>query len=286
MIDPAVLIRSLGGEWRGHSGNAPCPVCQPERRRDQRGLSVGFSGNKLLMYCHKNGCAFGDIVRAADINGEFEPDPSSLVRARKIQAAEEAKTRDRARRIWDASMPIEGTKGEHYFRSRKITLALPDRLRWRSDLLHTSGRSLSAIVADVQPTGGIHRTYFEKNGVRLRDKAKLMLGPCRGGAVRLARGPGPLLIGEGIESTLSSLQLLNRPRFGAWAALSTSGMKTVLLPSEASELVIAPDGDAPGRDAAFVLANRAHVLGWKVSMMEPVDGLDWNDVLQSGEVAA
>lgn len=55
MIDPATLVRDLGGEWRGHSGNAPCPVCQSERRRDQRGLSVRFSGDKLLMHCHKGG---------------------------------------------------------------------------------------------------------------------------------------------------------------------------------------------------------------------------------------
>ncbi len=34
-IDPAQLAADLGGNWHRHYGIAPCPVCQPERRRDQ-----------------------------------------------------------------------------------------------------------------------------------------------------------------------------------------------------------------------------------------------------------
>lgn len=286
MIDPAILVKDLGGEWKGHSGNAPCPVCQSERRRDQRGLSVKFCGDKLLMHCHKSGCAFRDIVQAANIVGDFEPDPMATIRATQAQEVEDAKIRARARKIWEHGEPITGTKGEAYFRSRGILLDLPATLRWRPDLLHSSGRWLSAIVADVEPTGGIHRTYFEKNGTRLQKNAKLMLGPCRGGAVRLSEGRGPLLVGEGIESTLSALQLLELSDASAWASLSTSGMKTVTLPEIASELIIAPDGDAPGRAAGADLAERASRLDWKVSIADPGDGQDWNDVLCTGQVAA
>jgi hypothetical protein len=34
------ITQALGGDWRGGSGLAPCPVCQPEGRRDQRALSL------------------------------------------------------------------------------------------------------------------------------------------------------------------------------------------------------------------------------------------------------
>ncbi|MEM9061657.1 MAG: toprim domain-containing protein, partial [Pseudomonadota bacterium] len=99
---------------------------------------------------------------------------------------------------------------------------------------------------------------------------------------------GPALGGrdKGIESTLSALQLLDKPEACAWATLSTSGMKTVDLPETAGELIIAADGDAPGRAAGADLAERASSLGWKVSIADPGDGQDWNDVLCTGQVAA
>ena len=34
------LTYNLGGTWYGNYGTSPCPVCQPERRRDQHGLSA------------------------------------------------------------------------------------------------------------------------------------------------------------------------------------------------------------------------------------------------------
>jgi len=50
------ITRALGGDWRGNSGLAPCPICQPEGRRDQRALSLSDSGGRLLVHCHKSGC--------------------------------------------------------------------------------------------------------------------------------------------------------------------------------------------------------------------------------------
>jgi DNA primase len=62
-------------------------------------------------------------------------------------------------------------------------------------------------------------------------------------------------------------------------------MKALNLPSGSRELIVAADGDEPGKIAANSLASRATALGWQVSMLPAPDGLDWNDVLQS-EVAA
>lgn len=58
------------------------------------------------------------------------------------------------------------------------------------------------MVADVQSAGGAHRTDLEKaTGEKLRgESAKMWLGPCGGGAVRLSEGAGPLDICERIET--------------------------------------------------------------------------------------
>lgn len=71
-----------------------------------------------------------------------------------------------------------------------------------------------------------------------------------------------------------------------WAALSTSGIKGLDLPPDPDQLIIAPDGDNAGQDAASVLVTRATALGWKVSLLPAPENRDWNDVLQYGKVAA
>ncbi len=83
---------------------------------------------------------------------------------------------------------------------------------------------------------------------------------------------------------------INRPTTGkggnprVWAALSSSGMSGLILPPDPGELVIAPDGDAPGREAANKFADRASTAGWHVRVMDCPAGHDWNDLGQ--EVAA
>ena len=134
----------------------------------------------------------------------------------------------------------------------------------------------------------LHRTWLAPDGSGKAPvtPAKAMLGAAAGGAVRLAHGPGRLIVGEGIESTLSAFILRGDATAQVWAALSTSGMGGLRLPAEPGRLTIAPDGDAPGREAANALAHRAHALGWAVSLFEPGEGLDWNDVLTGKAVAA
>jgi hypothetical protein len=113
-----------------------------------------------------------------------------------------------------------------------------------------------------------------------------MLGGTQGGAVRLADGHGPLVVAEGIETALSLASGLLRTPATFWAALSTSGMRGLNLPQQPARLTIAPDGDAPGREAANALAARAHTLGWQVSLLPAPHGQDWNDILtKKGEAA-
>ena len=279
------LTYKLGGVWRNGRGQAPCPICQPERRRDQQALSISESGGKLLLFCFKGGCGFREIADAANVPANSARiDPAAQREAeQKRKEYEENKLRQ-ARGIWEASRPIERTKAEVYLRGRGITCPLPASLRFAPDIFHSPSTSWAmAMVADVT-TGGIHRTFFDKKGNRLTKSAKMMLGPCCGGAVVLSETQGPLVVCEGIETGLSLLSgMLSEPAT-VWAILSTSGMKSLCLPDEPGALIIATDGDPAGREAGDKLASRAHALGWNVSLMPAPDGQDWNDALIEGAV--
>jgi hypothetical protein len=65
----------------------------------------------------------------------------------------------------------------------------------------------------------------------------MMLGPCRGSAVRLAEPGDVLMVGEGIETCLAAMQASGHP---AWAALSTSGLRSLALPNNIRAIVPVP----------------------------------------------
>ena len=128
----------------------------------------------------------------------------------------------------------------------------------------------------------VHRTYLDANGTKADlSPNKAMLGACKGGAVRVSDGAGPLVITEGTETALSLASgLLDGPS-KIWAALSTSGMQSLSLPALPHKMIIASDSDdnGAGLRAAQALAQRASALGWDVSLLPAPQGQDWNDYL-------
>lgn len=285
-IGPKILTQHLNGRWHGAYGVAPCPVCQVERLDNQDALTISDGIQKLLLHCKKGGCGFRSIMTAAGIVssvGDYSPAVAQEDHSAQIEKA--AKTRARSRALWKSSKTIINSQGEAYLRSRGIGCHLPPSLRWIENAYHTPSRGIcSAMIGNVVPTGGVHRTFFTKRGQRLTGSAKMMLGPCRGGAVRLSASSGPLVVCEGIETGLSLLSgILDGPH-EVWAALSTSGMKSLVLPKHAGRLIIATDSDDSGSGAhsGKILANRAKAAGWSVSLMPAPIGQDWNDALRDG----
>jgi hypothetical protein len=124
----------------------------------------------------------------------------------------------------------------------------------------------------------IHRTFLavDGNGKAPVDRAKMMLGPCRGGAVRLADPTDVLMVGEGIETCLAAMQATGHP---AWAALSTSGMRSLDLPKEVREVIVLADGDAGGEAAARDCAYRWKRESRRVRIARAPQGMDFNDML-------
>lgn len=275
------LTHNLHGKWHGYYGVAPCPVCQAQARRDQNALTLRDGDNdRLLLHCKRSGCAFTDILAATGLSREdYRPPDVALVSKRKAaRERDERRKADQARRCWDEAKPIEGTPAEVYLRGRAITCPLPPTLRFHSACWHgRSAKKLPAMVAKIEGVKNfaVHRTYLPPT------KDKLMLGQCAGGAVRLIEGHSRLAVAEGIETALSlSCGILGDP-VSLWAALSTSGMTGLNLPGMPGHLTIAPDGDSPGRKAAMELAERATGLGWRVDLLTPPEGHDWNDILQA-----
>ncbi len=104
----------------------------------------------------------------------------------------------------------------------------------------------------------------------------MMLGPCKGGAVRLAPFAQPLLIGEGIETTLAAMQATGHC---GWAALSAPGLRSLDLPEEARDIIILADGDDAGTAAANAAASRWHREDRRVRIAQAPTGTDFNDLL-------
>lgn len=292
--DAKKLTMALRGRWHGKYGAAPCPVCQPERRRDQNALTLADGSAGLLLNCKKSRCKFCDILAAAGVQpGDYrKPGAAEIIQRKAEESIHAVRRSDAAKRIWSEASPIGGTFAENYLRGRGIACALPDSLRFHPRCYHgPSQTSLPAMVALVEGGEGfaIHRTFLSADGrgrAGLPNGDKMMLGRVCGGAVKLSDGPGRVVICEGIETGLSLLSgLLDGPMI-VGAALSTSGMRSLRLPEGPGQIAIAADGDPQGREAAKDLAKRAHGLGWRVSILDPGDGRDFNDILKKQVVTA
>lgn len=285
MTDARTFTDTLRGRWFGSYGLAACPICQPERRRDQAALKVtDRAAGGLLLHCKKSHCSFREILAAAgEVPGRLATvDPVARRHAQDQAKAHAAKQSERAFRLRREAVPISGTPAETYLRGRGITCDLPDTLRFLPDCWHPSCKRLPAMVALVEGSAdfGLHRTYLRPDGSGKAgaDPAKAMLGTTAGGAVRLCGSTGRLVVAEGIETALSLASRLPSGPATVWAALSTSGMRTLRLPEEPGRLTVAPDGDPAGREAARVLAEQAKAAGWRVGLLPAPDGKDWNDV--------
>lgn len=294
MSDARDLTRALGGKWYRRYGAAPCPVCQPQREKGQNALTLadGRDG-RLVLDCKKSACAFTDILAAAGVrSGDYMPPDAATLAKREAERRAEAQRRAlQASYLWKEAQPIVGTLAETYLRTaRGITCDLPQALRFHGSCWHgPTAKRYPALVALIEGGDGVavHRTYLraDGSGKAALDPAKMMLGATSGGAARLAQGPGPLVVAEGIETALSLASGLLRGPATVWAALSTSGIRGLRLPDHPGRLTIAPDGDTPGRESANALAIRAHALGWQVSLLPAPDGRDWNDIQMKGEPA-
>ena len=242
------------------------------------------------MHCHA-GCDQRDVIAALRLCGAWEEatgqSASRFLRKadhRQPEPDRDAMARSKAALdVSRATRPAEGTRVEDYLRSRGIAISPPPSILFHAGLKHPSGGVWPAMVALVthgiggNPMG-IHRTFLAHDGGQKApvQPAKMMLGPCRGGVVRLAERPGVLMVGEGIETCLAAMQATGH---ASWAALSTSGLRALDLPDDVRDVIVLADGDDPGEAAAQECARRWKQKFRRVRIARPPRGMDFNDLL-------
>jgi hypothetical protein len=284
------IAKALGGRRVGDAWMARCPA------HDDREPSLAIAdarNGKVLVRCHA-GCDQQDVIAALRARGVWDASEQRSTRFsckpnRKppLEANSDATSRsEAAHAIWQRSQLAEGTPAANYLRSRGLTIPVPTLIRFHAGLKHPSGDvwpTMVALVAhgvDGKPIG-FHRTFLARDGSAKApvEPTKMMFGPCCGGAVRLGLPGDVLMVGEGIETCLAAMQATHHP---AWAALSTSGLRSLDLPREVRNVIVLADGDDPGDAAAQACAWRWKGEGRRVRIARPPRGMDFNDLLRAG----
>ncbi len=285
LVNAEALTRALDGRWYGSYGVARCPA------HDDRNpsLTIRDGDDKVLIWCQA-ACDQDAVIGALKARGLWTSGdthqrhyrPVAVPEThRKVDALHEAR-RSQVAHIWRQTGPAAGSLIARYMASRGIITPLPPDLHFHPDLRHLTGVYAPAMVAAVRNVDGVitglHRTWLREDGDGKANlsPSKAMLGPCRGGAVRLGTLGHVLMVGEGIETCLSAMQATGNP---AWAALSTSGLRALDLPDAVHDVIVLADGDDPGEAAAREAAMRWKREGRSVRVARPPQGLDFNDML-------
>ena len=229
----------------------------------------------------------------------------------KVRQREDVDKAEAVRRIWRAGVEIRsGSPVDLYLRGRGLVppaeygigdpaanAGWPIDLRFVPELWHgLEKRRLPGMIAAMRRSGAltaVHRTYLQVTGVGVakagtaRDKA--MFGDVPGACILLGPVADRMIGGEGIETSLSAMQLYRRSglAFGARAA-----MATVEPPFECSDFIYAADRNKAHRDpkksrvgeAAAWKGARAFGVGRTVAVKVPKlpagqDTGDFNDHL-------
>jgi DNA primase len=266
-------------------------------------------GDAMSFLMRADGLTFMEAYRA--LAGDEFPVISEAERAkRKAQdAAVMAERVAIGRDIWARSVDPVGTPAEVYARSRGITMALPDTVRfgmtprWRNPDTGEVGRDYPVMVCALQDLAGdvvgVQCVFLSDGGrqkyARTRQdgtqaKAKLSYGAVIGSAFRasgsrsFAEAPdnGPvveIVACEGPEDGLTLAQGL--PTAHVYVACGTALLPRLDLPTSARSVVLAGDNNDAGRAAVAAAVAAFEGQGRAVRAMYPDPAYkDWNDELR------
>ncbi len=272
------IAKPLGGHPSGAGWLAKCPA--HDDQTPSLSIKDGNQG-RVLLFCFA-GCDTKQVIARLKALGLWEETRECSPGTPPVQRHQTP--HDGALKLWRETVPASNTIVELYLRRRGISLPIPDTLRFHRGLRHRSGKSHPAMIALVTNavTGApmaVHRTFLDQAGSKAQvEPNKMMLGRTAGGIVRLGEIDAGLMVGEGIETTLSAMQATGRP---GWAALSTSGLTSLVLPLDASAVTILADGDDAGHKSAKAAAKSWSARGVAVRVAYAPTGTDFNDLLTS-----
>jgi putative DNA primase/helicase len=286
-MNAAAIAHALGGRKGSTGWTTRCPA------HDDRNPSLSIReapDGKVLVRCHA-GCEQVQVIAALKARGLWPSNDQYHAKTIRLPSRQpshrqrdgEADRTAAALTIWQSAAPATDTLVETYLKSRGINITPPASLRFHPALPHPSGGLWPAMIALVtrgandEPVA-IHRTFLSGVGTGKAPVApvKMMLGPCHAGAVRFGVPGEVLMIGEGIETCLAAMQGSGKP---AWAALSTSGLRSLQLPEDVCDVILLADGDCAGEAAAQHAALRWKRQSRRVRIARPPRGMDFNDLL-------
>jgi hypothetical protein len=261
-MSAAEIVKLRDGKWHGTYGMIRCPA------HDDRNPScrVWDDGGQTWVHCYA-GCDWRVVRNALKLGKDA---PVHEDRRGNRQGNNHGRI-DAARAIWRKAELAENTVVASYLKARGINY-IPPTIRFAELIHRPSGRTLPTMVAAIQNVDGeitaIHRTYLDGPAKASVKPNRMMLGGSAGAAVRFHKAGERLAIGEGIETCLSVVQEV--PDLPVWAALSTSGLKTIIIPNTVQEVIILADNDGPGELAASVAASRLMREGRTVKIARPL----------------
>jgi hypothetical protein len=274
----ALVIRGpKAGLWRDHSDDS--------------------GGDIIALIQRQKNCSFHEALQdAARFIGSTAPQRMSVeIFADQIDERSAEEKKAVARQIWAGTKPLIGTPSETYLRKRMalVTADIPSRLdeairfhpgvRFGDDVHPAMVAAITDIHSDELQ--GVHLTAINVTGspIKLEGKTKRRIrGIKKGGVIKLTPDDEvcrSILIGEGIETTLSAMGITD---FHGWALIDAGMLKAFPVLPGIETLVIAVDADPAGIAAASAAMARWSDAGREVFQMKPSEaGNDFNDIMRS-----
>ena len=287
-ITAADIITGLGGNPREHK------ACCPAHDDHNPSLSVKDGRNgKPVVHCHA-GCSQEEVIaelKARDLwpNGSNDNDRKRQPQQEEYDAHDSFRTAMHILRSCAKSDPPA-----KYLKGRGLSLVPQNARILASDIaFRTTGYKYPVMVFPITNERhllqGASLTFLtadaSENLTGAKGRVRRFFGDAKGGFVRLGNiqiDPNkPLLIGEGIETVLSAMQIAGLP--SGIAALSAGNFDNIH-PPPAVEYIIVGDDDKSGRKASAALAERLAVPGRTVRVASPTKHNDWNDTLRDPDV--
>ncbi|MDE1172725.1 MAG: toprim domain-containing protein [Parvibaculaceae bacterium] len=251
-----------------------------------RSLYVRLSGPRAGHWTDSATGEYGDLLDLIGLNRRLDF-RATLAEARLILSLPVPSIRpadppappgssEAARRLFAASMPVQGTLAERYLRGRGIILP-PDlsalrfhpRCFYRAPSDRQIWPAMIAAVTDLDGTlTGVHRTWLDPSGGKAPvDQPRRAMGHLLGNAVRFGVVQDVLAATEGIETALALKIVL--PPMSMVAALSAAHLAALIVPPTLARLYVARDNDAAGGRAVERLRDRFQGVSLDIRVLEP-----------------
>lgn len=283
------IARALRGRPVGSGFVCSCPLPTHGKGRGDKNPSLSIcqgDDGTLLVNC-KAGCDGRDILRVLrdrKLLDDGAPQHSDRPTKRTAPTfpVDPLMPDPRALELWRAALPIAGTLAEAYVRHRGITIDIPPTLRFLPSVEYMPRVFFPAMVAAVQAADrraiAAQLTFLHPSG---RSKApcatpRRTYGALGAGAVRLGPAGAVTGLAEGTESALSAMQL-----FGGvvWSTLGAKRLGSIRLPDEVDKVLLYPDRDETGREAACKAAEVYRATRFVECKYPPAGCNDFNDEL-------